>query len=299
LKKLTTDEFVRRSIAVHGSKYSYDHVLYKEANSKVLITCPKHGDFSQRASTHLTGQGCPKCAGVALRTQEDFLVEARKIHSDYYDYSESIYTRGFDKIKIICFKHGPFWQTAYNHLIGQGCPTCKRERLSWNVDDLIQRMNYIHNKKYNYSKVLYKGVDKKIEIVCSKHGSFWQTVDAHLRGCGCPRCVSHVSKWEAKLLDYVKETYPDARSLRNWWPGHPRKEIDIFIPALNIGFECDGFYWHEVLRQDTFKEKEQIAKNQGIKLYQLKEKTPEVENKFIIDSILKNIDNRGIKCSTD
>lgn len=60
-KKLTTEEFVRKSKEVHGEKYDYSSVEYIGANYKVLIICPIHGIFEQRASAHLDGQGCPLC----------------------------------------------------------------------------------------------------------------------------------------------------------------------------------------------------------------------------------------------
>ena len=47
--------------AAHSSFYSYDNVEYKNSNTKVLITCPVHGDFSQTPHDHLSGSGCPKC----------------------------------------------------------------------------------------------------------------------------------------------------------------------------------------------------------------------------------------------
>lgn len=60
-KKLTQKEFIARAKAVHGDKYDYSKVEYKNANSKVFIICPKHGEFTNIAVTHLNGSGCPKC----------------------------------------------------------------------------------------------------------------------------------------------------------------------------------------------------------------------------------------------
>lgn len=59
---LTKDEFVEKAVLTHGNKYSYEKVEYTSQNKKVLITCPDHGDFSQAASSHLVGRGCPDCA---------------------------------------------------------------------------------------------------------------------------------------------------------------------------------------------------------------------------------------------
>ena len=47
--------------AVHGDRYSYDKVVYVNSRTKVIITCPKHGDFTQIPSSHLNGKGCNSC----------------------------------------------------------------------------------------------------------------------------------------------------------------------------------------------------------------------------------------------
>lgn len=53
--------FIARAKEVHGDKYDYSKVDYQDMHSKVLITCPRHGEFYQRAQSHLLGSGCPKC----------------------------------------------------------------------------------------------------------------------------------------------------------------------------------------------------------------------------------------------
>ena len=60
-KRLTTEQFIERSRAVHGDKYVYDKVDYKTALTHVIITCPEHGDFPQTPDHHLGGEGCEKC----------------------------------------------------------------------------------------------------------------------------------------------------------------------------------------------------------------------------------------------
>ena len=60
-EKSNTEKFVMDSIKVHGDTYNYDTVIYTGSNEKVKIICKKHGDFMQRASTHLEGHGCPIC----------------------------------------------------------------------------------------------------------------------------------------------------------------------------------------------------------------------------------------------
>ena len=62
LFKKTTSQFIEDAIRVHGeSRYNYDKVIYTTDREKVIITCPKHGDFEQRPNQHLRGVGCPHC----------------------------------------------------------------------------------------------------------------------------------------------------------------------------------------------------------------------------------------------
>ena len=57
----TTAEFIARARDVHGFKYHYDKTEYVNMREQVLITCEKHGDFSQMATNHLGGKGCRGC----------------------------------------------------------------------------------------------------------------------------------------------------------------------------------------------------------------------------------------------
>jgi hypothetical protein len=57
------DEFIQRAKDVHGDKYGYDNVVMGKGvyKDRVLITCPKHGDFPQTPWNHIGGAGCPVC----------------------------------------------------------------------------------------------------------------------------------------------------------------------------------------------------------------------------------------------
>jgi hypothetical protein len=59
--KLTNEEFVNKSNEKHNNFYDYSKSNYTGINNKVLIICPKHGEFSQVPNSHLRGVGCPFC----------------------------------------------------------------------------------------------------------------------------------------------------------------------------------------------------------------------------------------------
>lgn len=55
-------EFLERAREKHGNKYDYSKVSFENISQDVCIVCPEHGAFYQRASSHLSGEGCPVCA---------------------------------------------------------------------------------------------------------------------------------------------------------------------------------------------------------------------------------------------
>lgn len=120
--------FVDKARAVHSDKYDYSKVEYVNSKTKVCIICPEHGEFWQTPSHHLSGKGCPRCAGVVKKTTPQFIEEARKAHGDKYDYSKSAYVNKDTKLTIICPEHGEFSMTPRNHLKGEGCPQCRGTR---------------------------------------------------------------------------------------------------------------------------------------------------------------------------
>lgn len=65
-----TESFKTEAVKIHKGFYTYDKVNYKNSHSKVIITCPIHGDFEQSPNAHLRGQGCPKCSNNRTRLEE-------------------------------------------------------------------------------------------------------------------------------------------------------------------------------------------------------------------------------------
>ena len=71
-----------------------------------------------------------------------------------------------------------------------------------NTYDFIEKSKKIHGDKYDYSKVKYINNKTKVCIICQIHGEFWQTPDAHLRGCGCKLCGYTNSKEKQKKTNF-------------------------------------------------------------------------------------------------
>ena len=152
-----TKQFIEKAKSIHGDKYDYSKVEYKNAHTKVTITCPIHGEFEQMATNHLIGYGCFEC-GKKNRTKNqilnknDFIEKTKEVHGDWYDYSKVEYNNTHDKIRIDCPVHGEFIQKVYVHLNGHGCPECASEtRGFWNPKFIRKH----HQDKLNNPCTLY------------------------------------------------------------------------------------------------------------------------------------------------
>ena len=72
-------------------------------------------------------------------------------------------------------------------------------------ETFLEKAHEVHGDKYDYSKVIFKYAKEPVEIICPKHGSFWQRPQDHyLKGCGCPKCKGEQI---TKMQSYTKEQW--------------------------------------------------------------------------------------------
>ena len=136
IKRMSVEEFIGKSINKHGNFYNYSKVKYINSSTKVEILCPMHGTFYQTPGNHLNGQGCPKCAGKGLNTEE-VIKRFVEVHGELYDYSKVDFMGMHKYVTIICPEHGEFKQTPAKHIQGQKCKKCsfKKRRTEYNKSE--------------------------------------------------------------------------------------------------------------------------------------------------------------------
>lgn len=203
-QRVNTKIFIQRATKIHNGKYDYSKVDCNGTESFVKIICSKHGEFIQKAAYHLNGNGCPKCYGTPKSTTKDFIEKATKIYGNKYDYSKVDYQGNKTKICIICSQHGSWWVTPNNFLRGSECPKCYGTP-KHTTEVFISRAKKMHENKYDYSKVKYDGLHKKVTIICPIHGEFKQFAGSHLNGSGCPECSGFF--FEGKRVRFTKYTF--------------------------------------------------------------------------------------------
>lgn len=155
--KMTQKEFVGRSSERHLGKYDYSKSVYTGFNNKVVIICPKHGEFLQSPKNHLNSRGCYTCGrkstGDKSRSRisrEEFIQKSSSVQVEEYDYSciPSTIEGVTSKVQIICKEHGKFSQTVQAHMKGHGCALCCYRGYSKN--------SYVeHCNKYGYKEAIF------------------------------------------------------------------------------------------------------------------------------------------------
>jgi hypothetical protein len=150
-RSLSTKEFIKRSVDIHGDTYSYELTKYVSYFKPVIIICKEHGQFRQRPHGHLAGKGCSMCQRYDTVS---FIRSATVVHDNKYDYSLVDY-QGYDSlISVICPIHGIFTQRANSHLSATGCPTCSSSRGEILVRKLLSNLEieFIQQHKFDDCK---------------------------------------------------------------------------------------------------------------------------------------------------
>ena len=232
-RRLTRDEFIKRSDIKHDHKYDYSLVKYIDARTNVEIVCPIHGPFPQTPDNHLHGQGCPECGKEKARKSktyntEEIIVKFNIKHDYRYDYSNVDYKGNHEEVEIICKEHGPFPQTPGSHLSGSGCPRCVGK--SKTTEELIIQFNKIHDFRYDYTNVVYSGNKTNIEIICPIHGPFPQTPSNHLNGKGCSKCSGKLISNTQEFIDIANIRHDFKYDYSNVNYINTKTKVEIICP---------------------------------------------------------------------
>lgn len=166
------ENFIKKSNEIHNSFYSYDKVVYKNTEEKVIITCPNHGDFLQTPHDHSDGHGCPECKRQKkMMSFDEFLIKAREIHGDKFEYFNDGWSGVSGKVLAKCPYHGDITLDVSSHLDGSDCLLCARSSITSELKNVLPKVygdieyRIISGPDYLISK-------SKCVCNCSKHGNY-------------------------------------------------------------------------------------------------------------------------------
>lgn len=177
-----TYNFIVQSIIRYGDIFSYEKTERVDNNlTKVIITCPIHGDFLVDPNYFLNSPycyGCPKCnPAKTAKKDTKYLVNWLKINRSEYDLVEGEkYINNTTKVKLFCKKHNEFFSIAPANLFygKTGCKLCYTENQleSKRRREELKLLDLIHSNFPNLdtTKVIYMGNNERIELLCNSDG---------------------------------------------------------------------------------------------------------------------------------
>jgi very-short-patch-repair endonuclease len=220
--KMTTNIFVERANQIHLNKYDYTKVNYVNTDTKVLIICKKHGEFSQIPDFHLNRKtGCSKCANNVTLTLCEFIEKANNMHGDKYDYSQVNYINNRMNVCIVCKTHGTFEQSPTRHLGGDGCPHC---------------INKTEHKLLILLKEIYPTVKRQFKVE-------W---------CKNKRCLPYDFAIEEHKIIIELDGEQHFKQIANWKSPDLQQEVDKFKTkcANDNGYKVVRVLQKDVSRED-------------------------------------------------
>jgi hypothetical protein len=194
---------------------------------------------------------------------ELFLKKANERHGDKFCYDKFFYINAKTRGTITCLEHGDFTQSPDKHLnTTLPCPECLSEyrekatinnnsqkasvtKITKSLDKFKNRLSNELGNKFKFVEESFRGMSKKVGMVCPEHGLFEITPHNLFKSkYGCPGCGS-VGRAKAKTKSYDnflsevndkfgdKYEYPNIDKLY-----HNRKSvIEVVCPEHGLFFK--------------------------------------------------------------
>ena len=221
-KKYTQETFIAEARNMYGDRFDYSLVEYKTLHtSKVKIKCIEHDTvFEQIPKRHLQFMGCRLCSSCSKKTKEDFVLNAKSIHNDKYNYDEFEYINNKTKGKVICNNCSNSWFVRPDNHIGNktGCPNCVEH-------SIYTEEYYINNNISNHDCYLYlvefdNGTESFLKIGITKHDK----IKYRFRG--------QLSEYDFNLMFFIKtDFYTAYREEQNF---HLKYKAQSYTPTVKF-----------------------------------------------------------------
>lgn len=266
MKRLTTEEFIKRAKENGYTNFDYSKVNYINNSTKVCIICPIHGELYLNPTIFFKPNKiiCKYCSKKEdnshgfCYTNEEYL----KLIKEKYKNSENLlfdkinYITSHQNIIVTCKYHGDLLVKPY-HLLNStyNCPICNRE----NKENKTAKKYY--NKFILKAKEKWPNIDysittlpkkenryKKYKIICPTHGE-QEIIDNTFLKCGCPKCEIGINKGKTVNRNYTNEEF--INELKNvYGDKYDYSEVNYINWSTKVKLKCEkhGWFYREPVR---------------------------------------------------
>lgn len=223
-------------------------------SKKAWWLCNKGHEWQAAIGSRTAGNGCPFCSGkIAIVGETDLATTNPELLFEW-DFERN--TQLTPKELLPCSEKKVWWKCSAGHswqaqikhrTQGENCPYCSNRKVLVGYNDLAtmkpylaEEWDYIKNAPLLPSQVTC-GSDKSVWWKCWRGHEWKAKVSNRNNGNNCPFCSGAGSSMPEQGIRFYLSKYCEAVS-RARINGD---EIDVFLPAFNIGIEYDGFYYHK------------------------------------------------------
>jgi len=156
-----TSYWINKAKEIRGDVYDYSKTIYVGGHKRLTITCRKCGDFDQKATDHLQGRGCPKCAdvGACRKSFQSFIDKSIERNGDIYEFREIDFPfKRLGKVEVTCKECRNIFETKPAHILGKrtSCGVCTGR----GVDP--ESEGYIYQLVYDNELIPYVGLTTRL-----------------------------------------------------------------------------------------------------------------------------------------
>lgn len=252
-----------------------DQVGKADARKFWFICCRKHSFNMKPANISYLNRWCPYCTnkkvgyGNSLANTHPEI--ALQWHPTKNEKSSNDFTAGSNKKAWWLCDEGHEWEAVIHSRKTKGCPFCINRYVGYGnsladlYPELLEEINY--DKSAVDPKQIHAGSEGPLWWIC-KRGHEWEApvVRRTKAGSGCPQCSNQTSSPEIRVFTEFKALFPDTTSRHKI----ENKEVDVFIPSLNIAIEYDGSYFHKHKKEGD-EQKKKIIVEKGVILVRFRE----------------------------
>lgn len=219
----TYDKFMAKVQELYGDRFDYSGVdrshFGGNIHTELQFRCRECGYLITRTiASHIhSSGGCPSCSGKVPWTPQRFLIRARELHGEKFDYPgllEGPFECGvMGRLRVECRKCHYRWHPTLNDHIngGYGCPGCAGLR-PWTYERFVEET--VNESRFDYSEVrpehLGEGNKSNIPVRCSICDYGWYpTIDTHFLNKTCPRCSKKIRWTLPKFLSEAAAAHGD------------------------------------------------------------------------------------------
>ena len=252
-----------------------------QSNKKVWWVCKEGHEWKTSVAVRYKGCRCPVCSGKKiLEGINDLQTLYPGIAAEWHRSKNllllptQVSYASQKKVWWQC-KYGHEWQSIISNRtnLRSGCPICSNKQVLTGHNDLGTTHPEIA-KEWHPEKNLplrpadiIAGSNKKVWWMCRKGHEWYVAPNQRTQGRNCPVCSEalHTSFPEQCVFYYLTQCV--VADNRHTAFG---KEIDIYIPSMQVGIEYNGLLYHNG-KETADEEKKRFFQKRGIRVITIKE----------------------------